>query len=241
MDTRRVAFITGAAGGLGSSMVRRLAADGFQVIAADIDADSVAQAVDQVDGARAIVLDVSDVDAVREAIDRAADGAELAVLVNNAAVFPHGPFVEVTVEDYDAAHSVNQRAYFFCAQAAARHMIGQRSGIIVNMGSITERGSWAEIAAYATAKGAAGALTRALATDLGPHNIRVNCIAPGAFSTPAEDMQPDGYEAAIFAGQALPFRGHTDDVAGALSFLCSGDARFITGHTLTVDGGWKMG
>ena len=179
MDTRRVAFITGAAGGLGSSMVRRLAADGFQVVAADIEADSVAQAVDQVAGARAIVLDVSDVDAVREAIDRAADGAELAVLVNNAAVFPHGPFVEVTVEDYDAAHSVNQRAYFFCAQAAARHMIGQRSGIIVNMGSITERGSWAEIAAYATAKGAAGALTRALATDLGPHNVRVNCIAPG--------------------------------------------------------------
>ncbi len=222
-------------------MVRRLAADGFEVVAADIDADSLGQMVEEVDGARGIVLDVRDVHACRAAIDRAAEGRELAVLVNNAAVFPHGPFVDVTVEEYDAAHQINQRAYFFCAQAAARHMIRQRSGVIVNLGSITEHGSWAEIAAYATSKGAAGALTRALATDLGPHNVRVNCIAPGAFPTPAEDMQPDGYEAAIFAGQALPFRGHTDDVAGALSFLCGEDARFITGHTLIVDGGWKMG
>ena len=239
-DRRDVAFVTGAGGGLGAPIVRRLAADGFSVVAADIDGAAAAARVDGIQHTTAIQLDVADVDACATAIDRAASVGRLAVLVNNAAIFPSGRFVDITVDQYDRAHAVNQRAYFFTAQAAARHMIEQRHGSIVNIGSITQHGGWPNIVAYATAKGAAAAFTRALATELGPSDVRVNCVAPGAFPTPAEDMQPDGYEATIFAGQALQRRGHVDEVAAAVSFLCSADAAFITGQTLNVDGGWKM-
>jgi NAD(P)-dependent dehydrogenase (short-subunit alcohol dehydrogenase family) len=239
MDDTPIAFVTGAGGGLGTPIVQRLASDGFNVVAADIDLAAAERAIAGTTST-AVELDVGDVESAHAAIDRAASLGRLAALVNNAAVFPSGPFVEMSPDDYDTAHRINQRAYFFCAQAAARHMIAAGSGSIVNIGSITQHGGWPSIVAYATAKAAASGFTRALATELGPHGVRVNCVAPGAFPTPAEDMQPDGYEATIFAGQALQRRGRLEEVGAAVAFLCSDDAGFITGQTLNVDGGWKM-
>ncbi len=238
--TRDVAFVTGAGGGLGAPIVRRLHADGFHVVASDRDGDSAARAIAGLTHATSGVLDVCDVEAVRRAIDEAAAIGPIAVLVNNAAVFPSGPFVDMTTDEYDRAHLINQRAYFFVAQAATRHMVVQRRGSIVNIGSITQHGGWPNIVAYVTFKGAIAGFTRALATELGPHDVRVNCVAPGAFPTAAEDMQPDGYASSIFAGQALQRRGALTDVAGAVSFLCGPDADFVTGQTINVDGGWKM-
>lgn len=240
MDDQPVAFVTGAAGGLGEPIVERLTTGGFHVVAADIDGAAADAVVGRVGSGTAITLDVADAEAVRRAIDAATRIGRLAALVNNAAVFPSGPFVEMTPEEYDRAHRVNQRAYFFCAQAAARHMIAAGSGSIVNIGSITQHGGWPNIVAYATAKAAAAGFTRALATELGPFGVRVNCVAPGAFPTPAENMQPEGYEATIFAGQALQRRGHISEVGAAVAFLCGPDAAFITGQTLNVDGGWMM-
>lgn len=238
--SRDVAIVTGAAGGLGAPIVHRLHADGFHVVALDVDADALDAALSGLEHATARAVDVTDVDALRRGVDAAALLGQVAVLVNNAAVFPAGPFVDMTVDEYDRAHAVNQRAYFFAAQAAARHMIERRRGSIVNIGSITQHGGWPNIVAYVTFKGAVAAFTRALATELGPFDVRVNCVAPGAFPTAAELQQPAGYEATIFAGQALQRRGRLVDVAAAVSFLCGPDADFITGQTINVDGGWKM-
>ena len=128
------------------------------------------------------------------------------MLVNNAAVFPSGPFVDVTVTELDETMAVNQRAYFLCAQHAARSMIESGGGSIVNIASITWHGGWSNMSPYVATKGGIVAITRALATELGQHEIRVNAVAPGAFPTAAERAQhPDleEYEAVIFSSQAL--------------------------------------
>ncbi len=242
------AVVTGAGGGLGRAIAGRLARDGHAVAVFDIDGAG-AQATcdgigDEGGSARAYVVDLRDVSAIDTAM-RDADAAlgPVQVLVNNAAIFPAGPVLDVTAGDYDDVIAVNQRAYFFAAQAAARLMrTAGRGGAIVNIGSITQHGGWSELVPYAVTKGAAAALTRALATELGPFEIRVNCVAPGAFPTRAEEMQGDleAYSKRIIDSQALKRRGELDDVAAAVSFLAGPESSFITGQTLNVDGGWIM-
>ena len=164
-------------------------------------------------------------------------------LVNNAAIFPSGPFVEVAVATLDDTIQVNQRAYFICAQLGARSMIDTGGGVIVNIASIVWHGWWDGMAPYVASKGAIVAITRALARELGVHGIRVNGVAPGAFPTGAEAAQhPDleAYEREALAAQSLKRRGRSQDVASLVSFLCSDESSFITGQTINVDGGWIM-
>lgn len=243
-----VAVVTGAGGGLGRAIAVRLATDGRSVAALDIDRPELAITVGDVvragGTARAYAIDLRDEEAIAATMAEVeADLGPVEVLVNNAAIFPAGPIEGVTAAVYDEAIAVNQRAYFFAAQAAVALMrAAGRSGAIVNLGSITQHGGWADMVPYATTKGAAATMTRALATELGPHEIRVNCVAPGAFPTRAEAMHPDpvAYSQRIIESQALKRRGALSDVAAAVSFLAGPDASFITGQTLNVDGGWKM-
>ncbi len=242
------AVVTGAGGGLGRPIAVRLASDGYAVAVVDVDGDeaeATRRSIEEAGGtARAYAVDLRDVAAIGRLMSAAeADLGSLQVLVNNAAVFPAGPVADVTPEVYDDVVAVNQRAYFFASRAAAGRMRrGRRAGAIVNIGSITQHGGWAEMVPYATTKGAAAAMTRALATELGPADIRVNCVAPGAFPTRAEEMHadPEAYSRRIIDSQALKRRGRLDDVAAAVSFLVGPDAAFITGQTLNVDGGWIM-
>jgi NAD(P)-dependent dehydrogenase (short-subunit alcohol dehydrogenase family) len=241
------AVITGAGGALGRAIARRLAADGHAVAVADVDADAVAATRDQVaaDGGKAVAwtVDLRDPAAVGglfEAVDRELGGT--GILVNNAAIYPSRAFLDIPLAEYDDVHAVNQRGYWLCAQAAARQMARAGGGSIVNIASIVTHGILADLAAYTATKGAAIALTRALARELGPAGIRVNAISPGAFPTAAETIHPDpaGYNQYVLDQQALKRRGTPEELAAVVSFLTGPDSSFVTGQTIGVNGGWVM-
>ena len=241
-----VVVVTGAGGLLGRAIARRLAVDGHAVAVVDIDADAVELTRKDVaahgGAVRSWTLDLRDADAVTEMFDMVAlQSGGTGVLVNNAAIYPSTPFLDVTPAEYDDVHAVNQRGYWLCAQAAARQMIQTGGGSIVNIASIVTHGGWSGLASYAASKGAAVSLTRALARELGPHNIRVNTVSPGAFIT-ADEIRDDpaAYQEFVLDHQALKRRGTPEELAAVVSFLAGSDSSFVTGQTIEVNGGWVM-
>lgn len=242
------ALVTGAGGALGRATALRLAADGQAVAVLDVDSAAVAETVELVAsaGVRAfpVVADLRSAAAVSSAFSVVLkEVGPVDVLVNNAAIYPSRAFVDVPVSEYDDVVAVNQRAYWLCAQEAARQMISAGGGgAIVNIASITMHGGWADLAAYVSTKGAALALTRALARELGVHEIRVNCVSPGAFPTAAELIHPDqeAYQAEVLSRQALKRRGQPAELASVVAFLAGPDSSFVTGQCVEVNGGWVM-
>jgi NAD(P)-dependent dehydrogenase (short-subunit alcohol dehydrogenase family) len=243
----RVAIVTGAGGALGRATSLRLGADGFAIgvlgrrsaeldeTAAQLEAEGIAH--------RVLEVDLRDATAIESAITSTeSEFGPVEALVNNAAIYPSTPFLEIPLSEYDDVVTVNQRGYFYAAQVAARGMVARRSGAIVNVGSITWHGGWSNLASYVSTKGAAVALTRALARELGEHGIRVNAVSPGAFPTKAEEIQGDAaeYSAHVIEHQALKRRGSDAELAAVVAFLVGPDSSFVTGQTINVDGGWIM-
>ncbi|WP_382308623.1 SDR family NAD(P)-dependent oxidoreductase [Herbiconiux sp. UC225_62] len=243
----RVAVITGAGGALGRATALRLGADGFAIGALGRPSDELAETVAQLEAegvaVRMLEVDLRDASAIEAALlDTEASFGPIDALVNNAAIYPSTPFLDIPLTEYDDVITVNQRGYFYAAQVAARGMVRRRSGAIVNVGSITWHGGWSNLASYVSTKGAAVALTRALARELGEHGIRVNAVSPGAFPTKAEEIQGDAaeYSAHVIDHQALKRRGTDAELAAVISFLVGPDSSFVTGQTINVDGGWIM-
>lgn len=244
---QRVAVVTGAGGALGRATALRLGADGFAVGILGRKSSELEETALQLEAAsvpvRILEVDLREPHAIETAIVETNEVfGPVQALVNNAAIYPSTPFLDIPLSEYDDVVTVNQRAYFYAAQVAAQAMVERGSGAIVNVGSITWHGGWSNLASYVSTKGAAVALTRALARELGEFGIRVNAVSPGAFPTKAEEIQGDAaqYSAHVLAHQALKRRGSDAELAAVISFLLGPDSSFITGQTINVDGGWIM-
>jgi NAD(P)-dependent dehydrogenase (short-subunit alcohol dehydrogenase family) len=192
-------------------------------------------------GARFERVDLTDIAATQATIARlAGEGGAFDVLVNNAANDDRHRLEEVTPAYWDERLNVNLKHHFFCAQAVVAGMRAKGGGAIVNLGSISWHLGLPELPLYQTAKAAIEGLTRSLARDLGPDNIRVTCVVPGNVRTPRQLKwyTPEG-EREIVDAQCLKGRLAPEDVAAMVLFLASDDARLVTGHEYFVDAGWR--
>lgn len=160
------------------------------------------------------------------------------ILVNNAGITLNRPFTQVTQEQFDTVFNVNIKAMYFASQAAARVMLKQGSGVIVNISSIHALEGYPEHTVYASTKGAINAFTRVLAIELAPHNIRVNAVVPGSVVVQAYYKMDATFDPKA-AGKNIPagFVGEPIDIAKAVLFMASDDSRYIFGQALVVDGG----
>ena len=258
--TGRTVLVTGAASGIGAASSRRLAADGAQLLLADIDGPGVEKLAAEL-GQAAVRADVTR----REDVDRMIGEAytrwgRLDVLFNNAGVVRLQPMLEVTHDEWDRVMSVNLRAVFFVLQAVARRMLEQgvmpdselRGKLIQTASIASYRGGNHLMTPYSASKAGVVSLTRSAAQALAPHRITSNCVCPGAVETPMWEQIDKEWGALEGLGQGEAWKrrirhiplGHperAEDVAGVVAFLAGPDSDYMTGQALNVDGGLVMG
>jgi NAD(P)-dependent dehydrogenase (short-subunit alcohol dehydrogenase family) len=233
-------LVTGGGSGIGAGIVEAFMRQGADVTFIDINGSDSADLVERV-GARFIKEDLRDIPATRRSIEKLiADGGPIDVLVNNAANDDRHSIDDVTEEYWDDRFNTNLKHQFFCAKAVIPGMREKGGGAIINLGSISWHLALPDLILYQTCKAAIEGLTRSLARDLGPDNIRVTCVVPGNVRTPRQLQwyTPEG-EAEIVAAQCLKGRLVPEDVAALVLFLASDDARLMTGHEYFVDAGWR--
>ena len=244
----RVAIVTGAARGIGASVARRLAADGFAVAVIDLSAEACIDTVDSIraDGgtAAAFGVDVSNEAAVRSGVQNIVStlGPPL-VLINNAGIIRDNLLYKMDVNDWDAVMNVHLRGAFLMSHAVQSHMTDARWGRIVNMSSTSALGNRGQ-ANYSAAKAGLQGFTKTLAIELGPFGVTANCIAPGYIETDmlhetASRMRISYKEFADQMTLQVPVRrmGQPEDISAAASFFARDEASFVTGQVLYVGGG----
>lgn len=238
----RVAVITGAASGMGLATAERFVAEGASVVIADFNADAGQAAAKRLGPqVRFTRCDVVIEDDVAAAVALATDAfGRLDVMFNNAGVGgAFGPITEQRAEDWDTTFGVLVKGVFLGIKHAARTMIEQGSGgSIINTASVAGLGGGAGAQAYSACKAAVVNLSKTTAVELAPHSIRVNAICPGAIYTPLmHSGDEEDADAVIAELQPLPQRGEGSDIAGAALWLAGDDASFVSGTSVTVDGG----
>jgi len=239
---KKRALVTGGSRGIGAAIVRRLASEGadlaFTYVSNEEQANRTAQAARAL-GVKVLAIhaDSADAQAVVAAVERmVSELGGIDILVNNAGIAVVAPLDSYRLEDFDRTLAVNVRAAFVAIQAAARHMT--TGGRIINIGSCNaERMPFAGGAVYAMSKAALVGLVKGLARDLGPRGITINNVQPGPVDT---DMNPakGEFATAMLSVMALPRYGSGEEIASLVAYLASPEAGYVTGASLTIDGGF---
>lgn len=251
MDTNlkgKVGIVTGARRGMGRSHALLLAGEGAKVVVSDISLEDCQKVVDEIKKMKGEAMAVKCDVAKKNEVDNMVKAAvkkwgKVDILVNNAGICQLKPFLELTEEEWDRTIDINLKGYFLCAQAAAKEMVKQKSGVIVNIASIAmgQTGvGFPTLAHYCASKGGIVGMTETLALELAPYNIRVNAISPGAIETPminslkADSKTMEGTLARI----PLHRVGKPEEVSNLVLFLASDASSYMTGSTVVIDGGW---
>jgi 3-oxoacyl-[acyl-carrier protein] reductase len=233
----KTALVTGASKGIGKAIATELAAAGATVVVGYRSGKDEAEALASDLGGAAIQADVSSADEAKRLVEEAGD---LDILVNNAGLTRDGLLARMSDDDWQTVIDTNLASVFYTCRAVTRPMMKKRAGAIVNISSIVGvHGNWGQTN-YAASKAGIIGFTKSLARELGSRNIRANVVAPGYVKTQLTDVLPEEATGAMLENTPLGRLGDPEDVAGAVRFLCSDAASFITGEVLLVDGGLGM-
>ena len=231
------ALVTGGSRGIGAAIARELAAAGATVVVGYRSGKEEAEAVAGETGGRAVQADVANADDAKGLVEEAGD---LDILVNNAGTTRDGVLARMSDDDWRAVVETNLSSVFYTCRAVSRGMMKRRAGSIVNLSSIVGiHGNWGQTN-YAASKAGIIGFTKSLAQELGSRGVRANVIAPGYIKTALTDVIPEEAKQQMLSLTPLGRLGDPEDVAGAVRFLCSDAAAFITGEVLVVGGGLGM-
>ena len=233
----KTALVTGASRGIGRAIAVELARAGASVVVGYRSGRDEGEALAAEIGGRALQADVSQPEDAARLVDEAGD---LDILVNNAGLTRDGVLARMSDDDWRAVIETNLSSVFYTCRAVTRGMMKRRAGSIVNVSSIVGvRGNWGQ-SNYAASKAGIIGFTKSLAQELGSRNVRANVVAPGYVKTQLTDVIPEDAKTKMLDLTPLGRFGDPEDVAGAVRFLCSDEASFITGGVLLVDGGLGM-
>ena len=242
----KIAVVTGASKGIGRACALRLAKDGMTVVVnyshSDAEAAKTVEEIKAAGGdAVAYKADVSDLNQVKDMFKFVSDTyGRVDVLVNNAGIVRDEYLLMLTQENLDKCLDLNIKGYFYCAQQAALKMFSQKSGVIVNMSSVSSKMALAGQSVYSATKGAVNSMTQTMAKELARKKIRVNAVCPGFVQTEMVDQLPEDKKKEYLKEVPLGRFADVNELAGLVSFLCSDDASYITGQAIVLDGGLSL-